>query len=131
MIDMDWYGDKVFESLVGKTITKIVIADYELHFHTDSSEVYKLHHIQDCCEHVFLQDIIGDLEDLLDTPIVKSQVNHNEALPALKDSDDCYTWTFYELATIKGSVTFRWYGTSNGYYSEHVTCEIVSKRHYH
>jgi hypothetical protein len=80
-----------------------------------------MYHSQDCCESVYLYDIIGDLEDLIGSPILKaSEESNNDDIEGTQTSDDSHTWTFYHFATMKGYVTLRWLGESNGYYSEGV-----------
>ncbi len=105
------------ETLLGKTLVKIDKTDDQLVFTTNNNEVYKLYHEQDCCESVTIEDIIGDLDDLIGLPILMAEeITNNGDL----EYGDHFTWTFYKLATLNGYVTVRWYGTSNGYYSEGV-----------
>lgn len=89
---------------------------------------WKLYHEQDCCESVELNDIIGDLRDIVGSEILNAYESSNEEpdFDALPHSDDSFTWSFYRITTIKGTVTFRWYGTSSGYYSESVDFKQIA-----
>lgn len=128
--------------LVGKTLVGIQVNKTKdiISFYVAGGETYRLYHEQDCCESVTIDDINGDLEDLLNTPITLTEEVSNEAFEKEWDNSfisddtgyrknqdgyypDSHTWTFYRLATVKGYVDIRWYGESNGYYSESVTSE--------
>ncbi len=110
-------------AIIGLTFQKIEQSDEQIIFHTTEGRTFKMFHDQDCCEAVTVEDIAGDLDDLVGTPLVyaeeRSQVDPN--------ASESGTWTFYYFATIKGSVTIRWYGSSNGYYSEDVSLVEVSE----
>jgi hypothetical protein len=110
-----------FSDLVGKTLTACRnVGDEEIIFDCDDGKSYKLYHSQDCCESVTVEDICGDLEDLVGTPILLAEEATSETPPEGSQSWDVDTWTFYKLRTIKGSVDIRWHGSSNGYYSTSV-----------
>lgn len=125
---MSWRDKyKNVSDLIGKTITSIKNKDNEeLIFHTQDGLTFKMYHEQDCCEDVHIEDICGDLSNLIGSPIVMAEESTNEDNPKNAEWDESFTWTFYKFATAKGYVTIRWYGTSNGYYSESVDfVEIV------
>ena len=89
-------------------------------------EVYiHMYHATDCCEHVSIEDINGDLSDLINTPILKWEVKTNRTNHFGREISESFTWTFYTIATIKGFVDIRWLGTSNGYYSESVSIDLI------
>lgn len=109
-----------FSFLIGKVITEIKGLEKdgdEVYFKCIDGTSFKMLHEQDCCESVSINDVCGDVADLLNTPILVAEESTKEGDPAYGSS----TWTFYKLATIKGSVDIRWYGESNGYYSERVS----------
>jgi len=117
---------KEFEDLLGETLSKIENLDNEeLIFTLANGEKYKLYHESDCCESVTIEEIIGDLNDLIGSPIIQAEevIHEQDFNPKgvkIPEYQDSFTWTFYKLATAKGFVTIRWYGESNGYYSETV-----------
>ena len=116
-----------FEELVGKTLTSIAhIKESQrwcehIVFTADDGKEWRMWHDTDCCESVEVEDISGNLADLIGSPILMAEEVTSKEGTAKEAYDDSFTWTFYKLATVKGSVTIRWYGTSNGYYSEKVS----------
>lgn len=113
---------KIWTDFIGKTITDIKkVYNNELHFEFNDGSTLKMYHMQDCCEEVYIEDIAGDLEDLKNSPITMFETTSKYG--TVESWGDTATWTFYKIATVKGYVTIRWFGTSNGYYSEEVNLE--------
>jgi hypothetical protein len=107
-------------NMVGQTIRAIgggSVGDDEMVFIAESGARFKFWHNQDCCENVRIEDVCGDLNDLIGSPLISA----SEIDGGTEDSSiDSSTWTFYVFGTAKGTVTVRWLGESNGYYSERV-----------
>jgi len=96
-------------------------------FTTEGGREYTMYHPTDCCEEVYIEDICGDVVDLVGCEILYAQEltsgpgeNGVNLRDPLHEEDSSFTWTFYSIRTIKGTVDIRWYGVSNGYYSEAV-----------
>lgn len=126
----NYRNDIVFENLKGKTLRKVsnlVVGKEEVVFECDDNTKYRMYYEQDCCASCTVEDICGDVSDLIGTEILLAEKVTSDENPegVKRDYQDSFTWTFYKLSTIKGTVTIRWYGESNGYYSESVTFDRV------
>lgn len=111
-----------FNALQGLVLENILTDGHDevLYFVMGDGNVYQMWHEQDCCEHVSIEDVVGDLRDLKGHVIVTAE----EVADSEEESKDSYescTWTFYKIGTSRGDVTIRWFGSSNGYYAEGVS----------
>lgn len=117
--------------LNGRTIVEVSglsTGSDEVRFMCADGTVWRMVHEQDCCESVYVEDVCGDVSDLLGTVIdarmETNSGNHPDGKVFQYDPDS-FTWTFYVIQTNKGCVTIRWLGESNGYYSESVDFELL------
>jgi hypothetical protein len=104
--------------LIGRTLSSVTQNGSDsIEFAADNGDRWLMYYEPDCCASCWIEDVVGDLKDLVGVPIAMAEESTNQDNP--KEGSDCsFTWTFYRLATSKGYVTIRWYGESNGYYSE-------------
>lgn len=101
--------------LIGKTLSEVTQnSDDSIIFKSLSGHEWKMYHQQDCCESVYIESVHGDLQDLVDAPIIRAE----ERTFDIEDGQA----TFYEITSTKGGVTIRWNGFSE-YYSVAVDFE--------
>lgn len=115
-----------FSDLLGAVIVSIEgLSDGSdfVTFKTEDGREFVMQHTQDCCESVSVESVVGDVQDLIGSPILLAEEASSGETPegfTHEYEPESQTWTFYKLATIKGYVDIRWFGSSNGYYSESV-----------
>lgn len=115
----------VFDGMVGKTMASVSggRGSEAMDFTTVNGDIHRFFYIQDGTADVCVEDIDGELSDLVGSPLLVAEEVSSE--DAQEPEMESYTWTFYKFATVKGSVTVRWLGTSTGYYSESVSYACV------
>ena len=67
-----------FSELIGKIITKVVCTDNEVYITTSDCEHYLMSHIQDCCETVYLESVVGDINDVVGYPVLNAELKTNK-----------------------------------------------------
>lgn len=117
-------------TIVGLTLRSVTFDDNDdvadgdcIIFESECGRTFKMYHKQGCCEEVYIEDICGNFQDLIGFPILVAEAASNEDEYKVHVNDfhveyDICTWTFYKIDTNKGGVTIRWFGSSNGNYSE-------------
>ena len=118
---------EAIKQIIGSIILKVSglsIDSKEIKIVTDNGE-YIMYHEQDCCECVSVDDIIGNLE--IGSKILDFIEKTNSDIEKEQEyRDESFTWTFYTIKTDKGYCDIKWYGSSNGYYSESVDFKKIN-----
>lgn len=113
--------------LEGRTILRIepsgdLEGEDEIRFITDGDDDIMVYHMQDCCESVSVDQVVGDINDIIGSPVLSAseECDCGEWDESRGWTPESFTFTSHVIATAKGTVTITWLGTSNGYYSESV-----------
>ncbi len=104
-----------FKELKGKVIKEVNKKENCIIFKMQDGKIYNVR--KDEHGVAWLEDVCGDLDDLLNSEILQADEENGEMQ---FEHGGFGEWTFYLLATAKGYVTLRWCGDGDGYYSEKV-----------
>ena len=117
------------KELIGEVLTHIDVdpEKNEILLTTESGREIIIHHDQDCCENVHIEDTEGNWLTLIGKPLVEvteDAVDQGDPPPA---SPDSWTRTTLTFKVDGATVISRWIGESNGYYSESVHIKEITQ----
>lgn len=107
-----------YQELIGKVLVDVIEDETTVDFTFSDGSEYSMYNEEEGtgngCK-ITLEDVCGEWSDLYGEPLTITEEVINNS------SSGVGTWTFYHFTTIKGYVDLRWFGESNGYYSESVS----------
>lgn len=130
-VDLDFVNEHLKNGLV--EVSGLVPGNDRIIFYCKDGTKILMYHDQNCCERVFIEsadsyDNNDDIYTNCDWCIIE-EVSNVDKEP-MEYNEGSYTWTFYNIKTNKGYDTIRWFGTSNGFYSERVDFADISDGEY-
>ena len=117
----DYVNANVISKLAGRKLVDVAgleVGSDQVDFVCEDGYAFRLYHSQDCCESVNITDIDNDIDNYKGATILSAEEVQGET--GNDEYGNTYTWTFYKIETDRGGIFIRWYGESNGYYSESV-----------
>lgn len=112
-----------FEVLKGQTVAEVIVDNEKsmIVFVCKDGKRYALMHRQECCEEVTLEDFDAKMIENLPGHEILEAYGSSEAgeeTEEMKEWGRSSTWTFFVIRTMLDTYTIRFFGSSNGYYSE-------------
>lgn len=88
-----------FTNMIGRTMASVTVSSGDtMIFRSNDGWQFSFYHNQDCCESVYIEDICGDLNDLVDAPIVVAEeVSSQEREERLTRMSDPTTFCLEDL----------------------------------
>jgi len=120
--------ETLLSSLFNQTIEKIEGAEPEQEyvvFDLADGRRFGMAHQQNCCEYVRVHSIVGDLQNIIGTPVLSALEIDGDPVGIEFEPSESHTFTTFKITTEKGTVEIIWLGESNGYYGESVSFSEV------
>lgn len=127
------------QELIGTKIIDVTLFDYDNFTEEDGEYIINLlgiktdkgnmffYYWEDVGNNVHLEDGFEDLRKMIGEQILKAEVVINREDEPLDEWDESHTWTYYKISSLNYDCTLRFYGSSNGCYSESVNIRWEEK----
>tara|TARA_R100000951_G_scaffold113672_1_gene116162 strand:+ start:92 stop:463 length:372 start_codon:yes stop_codon:yes gene_type:complete len=106
------------DNMVGRVVKYVDVDHDQMKITCEDNSVFTFYHEQDCCESVYIYETEGEPMSLKGWKLllVDMEATREDNAPY----DESRTTTVVKFITNENTVSVKWIGESNGYYSESV-----------
>jgi hypothetical protein len=69
----------------------------EVLFYCNDGSIYKMYHEQECCECVSIDDVSGNVDDIIGSKILQADVYTKDMEDEREDADSSFKWAYKDI----------------------------------